>query len=72
MLFHTILFPSISIVCASEFPDLYKVIDWDFSGLTIILFRLNESIAFSKSFSKVVGSIFSFEIKEIVLSSAKL
>ena len=68
-----ILLPSISIVCTSELPDLCKIIDWNFSGLTIMLFRLNQSIAFSESFSKVVSSAcFSFEIEEIVLSSAKL
>ena len=36
-----------------------------------MLFRLNQSIAFSESFSKIVSSAcFSFEIEEIVLSSA--
>ena len=69
----SILLPSISIVCASEFPDLSKIIDWNFSGSTIILFRLNQSTAFSDSFSKVVSSAsFSFEIEEIILSSVKL
>ena len=57
----------------TEFPDLCKIIDWNFSGLTTTLFRLNQSIAFSESFSKVVSSdSFSFEIEKIVLSSAKL
>ena len=64
----SILLPSISIVCPSEFPNLFKIIDWNFSGLTII-FRLIQSTTFSDSFSKVVSSA-SFE--EIVLSSAKL
>ena len=60
-------------MCASEFPDLCKIIDWNFSGLTIILFRLNQSVAFSEYFSKIVSrASFSFEIEEIVLSSAKL
>ena len=68
----SILLPSISIVCPSEFPNLFKIIDWNFSGLTII-FRLIQSTTFSDSFSKVVSSAsFSFEIEEIVLSSAKL
>ena len=67
------LLPSISIECASEFPDLYKIIDWNFSELTIILFRLNQLTAFYDSFSKVASSVyFSFEIEEIALSSAKL
>ena len=69
----SILLPSISIECTSELPALYKITDWNFSGLTIILVLLNQSIAFSESFSKVVSSAcFSFEIEEIVLSSAKL
>ena len=39
----------------------------------VILFRLNQWIAFSESFPKVVSSAsFSLEIEEIVLSSAKL
>ena len=39
----------------------------------MILFRLNQSITFSESFSKVFSSnYFSFEIEEIVLSFAKL
>ena len=38
-----------------------------------MLFRLNQSTAFSDSSSKVVSSAsFSFEIEKIVLSSAKL
>ena len=65
--------PSISIRCESEFPDLCEIIDWNFLGLTIILFCLNHLIAFSESFSEVVSSgSFSFEIGEIVLLSAKL
>ena len=69
----SILLPSFSILCASEFPDLCKIIDWNFSGLSIILFRQNQSIAFSETFSKVVsGASFSLEIEEIVLSPATL
>ena len=57
----------ISILCASEFPVLCKIIDWNFSGLTIILFYLNQSTVFADSFSKVVNiASFSFEIEEIV------
>ena len=60
-------------MCASEFQNLCKIIDWNFPGLTIILFRLSQSKPFPDSFSKVIGSAsFSFEIEEIVLSSAKL
>ena len=60
-------------MCTSDLRDLCKIIDWNFSGLTIILFRQNQSIAFSETFSKVVsGASFSLEIEEIVLSSATL
>ena len=69
----SILLPSSSIVCTSEFPDLSNIIDWNFSGSAIMLFRLNQSTAFSDSSSKVVSSAsFSLEIEKIVLSSAKL
>ena len=67
-----ILLPSISIVCASEFADLCEIIDWNFSGLTIISFSLKQSKASCESFSKVVSSAsLSFEIEEIVLLYAK-
>ena len=69
----SILLSSISIVGASEFPDLCKTIGSNISGVTIILFLQNQSIAFSESFSKVVSSAsFSFEIDKKVLSSSKL
>ena len=34
----SILLPSISIVCTSEFPDLSNIIDWNFSGSAICYF----------------------------------
>ena len=64
-------------MCPSELPDLCKIIDWNFSGLTIIISPKPINRIFfepiSESFSKLVSSAcFSFEIKEIALSYAKL
>ena len=71
----------VSIILLSIFNELvwlflscfYKTIAWNVSGLTIILFSLNNFTASSDSFFKVIKrSSVVFDTTEIVFSSAKL
>ena len=60
-----ILLPSISIVCASEFADLCEIIDWNFSGLTIISFSLsNQKLLVNLFLKLLVVLLFLLKLKK--------